>query len=302
MSAQWTLNNEVSALGVGLHSGRLIEMRLTPAPPNSGVTFVRTDLGGLSVKADIKHVDFSCLQLATVLKQGECVVQTTEHLMSALYAKGVDNVTVYLDGGEIPIMDGSASPFLYLIEEAGLQRQAVARREMVIRKAFEFSDRGRSVIAKPARDYRVTYEIEFDHPLIRHQKKTCSLGSNTYDSQIARARTFGFLSDVNTLKKMGLIRGGSLENAIVLDGDSVLNEGLRSHDEFVSHKILDFVGDMAMCGMRIRGAFHAIKAGHEVHARFLTALLAESSAYDVVEMTADEEVVSAQASPVLAHS
>ncbi|MCB1041647.1 MAG: UDP-3-O-acyl-N-acetylglucosamine deacetylase [Acidobacteria bacterium] len=283
MSVQWTLKQEVSALGVGLHSGRLIEMRLAPASPNTGVTFVRTDLNGQSVRAHIDHVDFKNLQLATVLKNGSCVVQTTEHLLSALYAKGIDNVIVYLNGAEVPIMDGSASPFLYLIEEAGIKRQAVARKELIIKKEIRFEKDGKWVVAKPAAAYRVTYEIEFDHPLIRHQKKTVTVTSSNYDSDVARARTFGFLNDVNALKKMGLIRGGSLENAIVLDSDGVLNEGLRSADEFVSHKILDLVGDFSLCGHRIRGAFHAHKAGHEIHAMFMRYLLQNQDAYEIVE-------------------
>lgn len=283
MGYQCTLKHEVEALGIGLHSGQLIRMRLAPAAPNSGVRFVREDLGGLSVKAHIDFVDFSNLQLATTLRDGDCVVQTTEHLMSALYAKGVDNATVYLNSAEVPIMDGSAAPFLYLIEEAGVSRQAVARRELVVRKRFEFEWQGKRVVVEPAHDYQVSYEIEFDHPLIRRQSKTLVVSAKNYDRQIGMARTFGFLRDVNALKKMGLIRGGSLDNAIVLDGDRVLNEGLRSHDEFVSHKILDFVGDLALSGLRFRGKFTAFKAGHEVHAKFLRALLDCAAAYEIVD-------------------
>lgn len=278
---QYTLKQEVRALGTGLHSGNLIQMSLKPAPPNSGIVFSRTDLGGAAVRAHIANVDFTALQMATSLKREGVVVQTTEHILSALYGMGVDNLLVELDGPEVPIMDGSSAPFLVLIEESGLKRQAVAKTVLKVERPFSFKMDGKKLAVEPAQDFRISYEIGFDHPMIRRQKKTVVVDASLYETQIAPARTFGFLKDVNYLKSRGLIRGGSLENAIVLDGDRILNEGLRLSDEFVSHKILDLIGDLALGGYRLQGHFKASKAGHEVHARFLQALLQTPECYSL---------------------
>lgn len=285
---QCTIRGDVKALGVGLHSGRLIQVELRPAPPNSGVVFVRQDLNGAALKADQGRIDYERLQFATTLvgldAEGErFVVQTTEHLMSALYARGIDNVFVHLDGPEVPIMDGSAMPFLVLLDEAGVRQQRVPRRELRIEKPFFWNQDGKWVRAFPGKGLRLSYEIVYDHPLIQTQAKSVWLRQDTYESQVGRARTFGFLKDVEQLKKMGLIRGGSTDNAIVLDGDDMLNDGLRLRDEFVSHKILDFIGDLSLCGCRLKGHFSAFKAGHEAHALFLAALLASPSHYSIVE-------------------
>lgn len=274
MNLQTTLEREVRAVGTGLHSGNLITMTLKPALPNTGVVFLRTDLDGASVKADIQNIDFSALQMATTLRNGDVVVQTTEHLMSALYGCGVDNVVVEVDAAEIPIMDGSAEPFIMLIEEAGVRRLHVPRKTLRITRPFQFEYDGKTIEAKPANQFKISYEINFDHPLIRTQTKSVVVEGGQYLDEVAPARTFGFLKDVNYLKSLGLIKGGSLENAVVLDGDRILNESLRLKDEFVSHKILDMVGDFFVCGMRIEGHFSASRAGHEVHARFMKELLA----------------------------
>lgn len=271
---QTSLKNSVRAVGTGLHSGQLIKMHLKPAPPNTGIVFLRTDLSGASVCAHLDNVDFNALQLATSLRTDEMTVQTTEHLLSAFYGMGVDNAVVELDGAEVPIMDGSAEPFLLLIEEAGIRQQAAYRKTLRIEKAFTFEMSGKSIEVLPCEEYRVSYEINFDHPLIRTQRKRVVINSGHYETGIAPARTFGFLKDVNFLKSIGLIKGGSLENAVVLDGDHILNESLRLNDEFVSHKILDLVGDLSLCGYRLQGHFHVRRAGHEVHAHFLRALLA----------------------------
>ena len=186
-------------------------------------------------------------------------------------------------------MDGSAAPFLVLVEEAGLRSQAVPRKVLKIVKPFRYQSQGKSMSAEPGTQFSVSYEIHFDHPLIRSQRKTVVLDSTGYENQIAPARTFGFLKDVNYLKSKGLIRGGSLENAVVLDGDRILNESLRFKDEFVSHKILDMVGDLAIGGYRLQGHFRAEKAGHEVHALFLKALLAADDCYRIVTEKAETE-------------
>ncbi len=287
---QTTLKSEVKASGTGLHSGDIIEMTLRPALPNTGIVFLRTDLDGASVKADLKSVDFKALQLATTLRQGEAMVQTTEHLMSALYAMGVDNVVVELSGAEVPIMDGSAEPFIEMIEEAGIRQLRTPRKILKVTKPFAFNHGDKSIEVRPCDDFRISYEIEFDHPAIRNQSKTVVVQSEQFGALIAPARTFGFLKDVNYLQSIGLIKGGSMDNAVVLDHERVLNGKLRLEDEFVSHKILDMVGDFAIAGMRLQGHFIARRAGHEVHALFLRALLA-SSCVEVV--TAQPESASA---------
>ncbi len=295
---QSTLTQEVHAVGIGLHSGKLINMCLKPAPPNTGILFSRTDLDGAAVKAGIDQVDFKALQMATSLRNGGVSIQTTEHLLSALYGMGVDNVFIELDGPEVPIMDGSATPFLVLLEEAGLKRQSVPKKILKIVKPFHFEMDGKSVSVEPASDFRISYEINFDHPLIRGQKKTVVVNPGLYEAEIASARTFGFLKDINYLKSKGLIQGGSLENAVVLDGDRILNESLRSKDEFVCHKILDMVGDLAVAGVRFQGHFRAVKAGHEVHAHFLRALLQAKECYRIVQIEEEQKVPQASPQPL----
>ena len=291
MTFQTTVAKEVRAVGNGLHSGEPITVTIKPAPPKTGYVFVRTDLDGGSVKASIDSVDFERLQLATTLAAGDVSIQTTEHLLSALCASGVDNAVIEVDGPELPIMDGSASPFLFLIEEAGIKQQAVAASYLKIIKPFHFSHGDKRISVHPDKQFRISYEIEFDHPLIQRQNKTVVVNRSCYEHEIAPARTFGFLKDVNYLKSIGLIKGGSLENAILLDGDSMVNESLRQNDEFVSHKILDMIGDLAICGYRLQGHFVAYKAGHQAHAMFLKALLAARDCYEIVS---EEQVVQAQ--------
>ncbi|CAM2006741.1 UDP-3-O-acyl-N-acetylglucosamine deacetylase [Acanthopleuribacter pedis] len=282
MTFQATIQNEVRTVGVGLHSGNLVTMTLKPAPPNTGIVFVRTDLNGAYVKASIEHIDFSMLQLATTLRSGRALVQTTEHLLSAAMGSAIDNLIVELDGAEVPIMDGSATPFLMLLEEAGRREQAVAAQVLRVTKPFFFEKDGKKVWVTPASDMRVSYEIRFDHPLIQRQRKTLVVNAAAYSGQVAPARTFGFLRDLNYLRGQGLIKGGSVDNAIVLDSDHMLNESLRLKDEFVSHKILDMIGDLAMAGTRLEGHFQGYKAGHEMHALFLQALLENEDCYEMV--------------------
>lgn len=282
MTFQSTIQQEVRAVGVGLHSGNLVTMTLKPAPPNTGIVFVRTDLNGAYVKASIEHIDFSMLQLATTLRRGEALVQTTEHLLSAAMGIGIDNLIVELDGAEVPIMDGSATPFLMLLDEAGRREQAATAQVLRVTKPFAFEKDGKKVWVTPAADMRVSYEIRFDHPLIQRQRKTLVVNAAAYSGQVAPARTFGFLRDLNYLRDRGLIKGGSMDNAIVLDSERMLNDSLRLKDEFVSHKILDMIGDLAMAGMRLEGHFHGYKAGHEMHALFLRALLENEDCYEII--------------------
>jgi UDP-3-O-[3-hydroxymyristoyl] N-acetylglucosamine deacetylase len=270
-------------------------LSLKPAPPNSGIVFSRTDLNGAYVKAELARIDFSALQLATTLRDGDVVVQTTEHLLSALYGMGIDNCLVTLDGSEVPIMDGSSAPFLALIEKAGIRSQAVARKILKVEKPFHFEWEGKTVSVTPDSGFRISYEIQFDHPMIRRQRKTVAFNRTYYENEIAPARTFGFLQDIDYLKSLGLIKGGSLDNAVVLDGERILNEGLRFNDEFVAHKILDMVGDLAVSGYRFQGHFTAYKAGHETHARFLQAFLEAEDCYSVVIPTRERTVAGAPA-------
>ena len=293
-----TIKNEVKAVGIGLHSGKPVTMKLKPAMPNSGIVFVRTDLNGALVKADMKHIDFAALQLATTLRDGEVVVQTTEHLLSALYGMGVDNVTVELDGPEVPIMDGSAAPFMVLLEEAGIKQQVAPRKVLQIKKAFSFVKDGKMVAVKPGTGFQIDYEIDFDHPMIGRQVKSVQVDDRLYENEIAPARTFGFLKDLTYLKSLGLIQGGSLDNAVVLDDERILNKSLRAKDEFVSHKILDMVGDLAVAGYRFEGHFSAAKAGHEMHALFLQALLASPEHYRIIDAKACENAAAPRLKPV----
>jgi len=287
MEFQQTLNDEIRSIGIGLHSGNPIEMILQPSAPNKGIVFVRKDLGGITIPVNPSAIDKNRLQLATTLRSGDAIVQTTEHLLSALYSMGVDNATVVLDGPEVPIMDGSAAPFIFLIEQAGIKTQKVPRKILKILKPFHFEMNGKKISVKPSKDFNVSYHISFQHPLIGRQNKTTVVNAKNYVDKISFARTFGFMSDVNHLKKMGLIKGGSVDNAIVLDGSDILNGSLRSKDEFVTHKILDFIGDIAVAGFRFQGDFSASKAGHEAHALFLLALL-ESKEHYVIS-TQEEE-------------
>ncbi|PIE02231.1 MAG: UDP-3-O-[3-hydroxymyristoyl] N-acetylglucosamine deacetylase [Acidobacteria bacterium] len=279
MNLQQTLAEEISTIGIGLHSGTPIEMILQPSAPGKGIVFVRKDLNGEIIPVNTQSIDMNRLQLATTLRSGEAIVQTTEHLLSALYSKGIDNVTVILDGPEVPIMDGSAGPFIELIEQAGIKQQKVPRKILKITKPFHFELQGKKVSVKPSKDFTVSYHISFPHPLIGTQNKTAKINAKSHVESISFARTFGFLKDVDALQKMGLIKGGSIDNAIVLDESDILNDSLRSKDEFVSHKILDFIGDLAVSGYRFEGDFSAYKAGHEVHARFLLALLEAKDHY-----------------------
>ena len=297
MVSQATLGQAVRAVGTGLHSGKLIEMTLKPAAPHTGIVFSRTDLGGASLKACVENIDFSALQMATTLRSGHVVIQTTEHLLSALYACGVNNVLVELSGSEVPIMDGSSAPFLVLLEEAGIKRQPVPQKVLRVKKPFVFEADGKRISVEPAPDFRISYEIQFDHPLIQKQEKTLCVVPGAYENEIAPARTFGFLRDVNYLKSKGLIKGGSLENAIVLDGDRILNESLRFDDEFVSHKILDLIGDFSLCGYRFQGHVKAVRAGHELHALFLKALLERPELFSIVVPETEQPAVAQTATP-----
>ena len=285
LSRQHTLATCVSSCGIGLHTGVKVNLRLTPAPVNKGIVFKRIDLEDFSIEARVRNVER--VSYATSLMKKGVLISTTEHLLSALSALGVDNVVAELDNLELPIMDGSALAFVRLIQEAGLKRQRAHRRYIKIVKPVEVVDGCRRIAVYPADRFFVTYRILFPHPLIAEQIREYVPGEASYEREIAPARTFGFIEEVEMLRKSGLVRGGSLENAVVLTRDGVLNpEGLRFPDEFCRHKMLDLIGDLALLGHPLIGHVLADRAGHAMHAALATRILADRSAWKLV--TADQ--------------
>src|SRR2546423_12957244 len=245
MDAQRTIRRHISCVGIGLHSGNKVTLTLKPAPADSGIRFRRTDLGDHEVPATVHNL--AGIQLATGLARNEVSVETVEHLLSALVSMGVDNVIIELNSPEVPIMDGSAAPFIYLIQEAGVKRQQKSRKFLKIVRPIALSRGDKRIAIYPSDHFKVTYSVSYDHPLLRHQSRTLRITEESFIEEIAPARTFTFLKDVEMLRQNGLALGGSLENAVVLGETGVLN-ALRFEDEFVRHKILDAVGDLALVG------------------------------------------------------
>lgn len=266
MHRRQTLATPRSISGTGLHTGAAIGMRLVPAPPETGIVFVRTDLGGAVVPADLRWAGPSFY--ATVLEKDGVRISTIEHLMAALYAIRVDDLRVELDGPEVPILDGSSRPFVDLVLGAGIAEHPVARQYLTIVRPIEICHEEKSISVHPCPEYRVTYAIDFAHPLVGYQELTASLWSvDAFAEKLAPARTFTFESEVAALTRIGLARGGSLENAVVLGETEILNSGLRFPDEFVRHKMLDLTGDLSLLGRPLCGHVVAYRAGHDLHAR-----------------------------------
>lgn len=281
MVKQRTIRKQVSCSGIGLHSGKRVELKLKPAPDNTGIVFRRVDLNHFPIKADVAHA--SRLSYATNLTRNGVSIATTEHLLGTIIGMGIDNLYIDINAEEVPIMDGSASAFVYLLNEAGVTEGEIERRYMRIVKPVHFGSGDRRASIYPSDVYKVTYTIEFDHPVVGLQERTMVLNDElTFQNEISAARTFGFLKDVEMLRKNGLAMGGSLDNAIVIDTDRVLNSHLRFPDEFVRHKILDVVGDMGLLGYPIIGHIVAHKAGHEIHAGLAKKLRETSGAYELV--------------------
>jgi UDP-3-O-[3-hydroxymyristoyl] N-acetylglucosamine deacetylase len=270
---QHTIGQSVWCSGVGLHSGLKVAMVLKPAPPDHGIRFRRTDLPeSPTICAHYNNV-IDTFQATTIGSAG-IAVSTVEHLMAALYGCGVDNVLVELNGPEAPIFDGSAAPYVKLIQKATIREQNGARRYLAIREPVVVKDGDSCIIATPADQFQVHYEIEFPHPRVGKQEYSWELKNGSFGNEIAKARTFGFLKDVLRLQQLGLIRGGSLSHAVVFDDTEVLNvNGFRYSDECVRHKILDFIGDLALTGLPVLGRFEVRKAGHTLHSRFLAELM-----------------------------
>ena len=278
MENQHTIASPASMSGIGLHTGVKVTLRLTPAPTNTGIIFKRTDLDGFPIEATARNV--ARVSYATSLMKKGVLISTTEHLLSALAASKIDNVYAEIDNLELPIADGSALPFLKLIQQAGVRRQRATRNFARILKPVEVVDGAKRIAVFPSNTLRITYRIAFSHPLIGDQSMDFEPDSGNYETEIAPARTFGFFEEVEMLRKSGLVRGGSLENAVVLTRDGILNpEGLRFPNEFCRHKILDVLGDFALLGHPIVGHVVAERAGHAMHIALLSRLLRDKSAW-----------------------
>jgi UDP-3-O-[3-hydroxymyristoyl] N-acetylglucosamine deacetylase len=295
MLRQRTLKTAVTATGVGLHTGAKVEIELCPAPVDTGIVFRRCDLqGSPSVRADAMHVTDT--RLCSALEDNGVKVATVEHLMSALAGLGVDNAYVNVRGPEIPILDGSAGPFVFLIHSAGIEEQREAKRFVRILRPVEVADGDKWARFEPYEGFRIAFSIAFDHPAIDRtgQSVVFDFGQTSYRKDIARARTFGFAQEVELMRAHGLALGGTLDNAVVVDDHKVLNpDGLRYADEFAKHKVLDAIGDLYMIGHPILGAFTAHKSGHELNNRLLRATLADASAYELVQFGERDEVPNA---------
>jgi UDP-3-O-[3-hydroxymyristoyl] N-acetylglucosamine deacetylase len=285
---QRTLRNSIRATGVGLHSGQKVLMVLRPAPPNVGIVFRRTDLEP-AVDIPARATNVTETTLGTTLAAAGATVSTVEHLLSALAGLGIDNAFIELSAAEVPIMDGSAGPFVFLIQSAGIEEQSARKRFVRIRRRVEVRDGDKWARFDPYDGFKVNFEIEFQHPIFRKhgQRAVMDFSTSSFLREISRARTFGFMRDLEFLRSRNLALGGTLDNAIVLDDYRILNEdGLRYEDEFVKHKILDAIGDLYLLGHSLIGEFTGYKSGHGLNNQLLRVLLADAEAWE--EVTFDE--------------
>ena len=284
MLRQRTLKNSIRATGIGLHSGQKVYMSLLPAGPDTGIIFRRVDLEKpVEIKAWAENV--GATELASTLVQDGVKVATVEHLLSAIAGLGIDNCVIELSAGEVPIMDGSSGPFVFLIQSAGIQEQDAAKKFVRIRQPIQVSDGDKFARFEPYDGFRVSFSIEFRHPVFHtsRQSATIDFSTTSFVKEVSRARTFGFMRDVETMRSKNLALGGSLDNAVVLDEYRVLNhEGLRYEDEFVRHKILDAIGDLYLIGHSLIGSYTAHKSGHQLNNKLLRALIADKSAWEEV--------------------
>jgi UDP-3-O-[3-hydroxymyristoyl] N-acetylglucosamine deacetylase len=284
MIRQRTLKNVIRATGVGLHTGKKVYLTLRPAAPNSGIVFRRTDLDPpLEIPARAEFVGDT--SLSTSLTRDGMRIATVEHLLSAFAGLGIDNACVDVSAAEVPIMDGSAGPFVFLIQSAGFEEQPAAKRFIRIKRRLEVDDGDKHARFEPFDGFKVSFAIEFDHPYFQQRSKESEIDFSTtsFVKEVSRARTFGFMRDVELLRERNLALGGSLDNAVVVDDYRVLNEdGLRYEDEFVKHKILDAIGDLYLLGHSLIGSFHGHKSGHELNNRLLRELLSNKDAWELV--------------------
>lgn len=284
MIKQRTLKNTIRATGVGLHSGEKVYLTLKPAPADTGIVFCRTDLDPV-VQIPALAGNVGKTTMSTTLVKGDVTVDTVEHLLSAMAGLGIDNAYIELSACEVPIMDGSAGPFVFLIQSAGLDEQDVPKKFIRILREVSITDGDKSATFVPFDGFKVTFSIEFDHPAFAGKTQTASVdfSSTSFVKEVSRARTFGFMRDIEYLRSQNMALGGSLDNAIVVDESSILNEdGLRYEDEFVKHKILDAIGDLYLLGNSLIGEFQGVKSGHELNNRLLRKLIEETDAWEMV--------------------
>ncbi|MEP7312108.1 MAG: UDP-3-O-acyl-N-acetylglucosamine deacetylase [Pseudomonadota bacterium] len=299
MVGQRTLKNSIRATGVGLHTGTKIFMTLKPGAPDSGIVFRRVDLPvPVDVRARAENVGDT--MLGTTLINGEAKVSTVEHLLSAFAGLGIDNALVEVSAPEVPIMDGSAGPFVFLLQSAGIAEQAAPKRFVRVKKSVEVRDGDKWARFDPYDGFKVNFEIEFNHPIFKlhSQKASMDFSTTTYLKEVSRARTFGFMRDLETMRAHNLALGGNLDNAIVLDETRMLNEdGLRYEDEFVKHKILDAIGDLYLLGHSLIGEFAGFKSGHGLNNRLLRTLLADPTAWEEVTFERPDQAPISYAEP-----
>jgi len=303
MIRQRTLKNVIRATGVGLHTGEKVFLTLRPAAVNTGIVFRRIDLEPVvDVKAILDNV--SSTRMSTTLERDGVRISTVEHLMSAFAGLGIDNVLVDLTAAEVPIMDGSAGPFVFLIESAGVEEQRAPKQFIRIKQSVEISDGDKWAKFDPYDGFKVDLTIDFDHPVVQSSQQHASIdfSESSFIKDVSRARTFGFLDEVEALQEAGLARGGSLDNAIVMDAFHILNDdGLRYRDEFVKHKILDAVGDLYLLGHLLVGAFSAHKSGHSMNNGLLRRLLETDSAWEYVSYDDVDSAPVRYLQPLVAH-
>jgi len=281
MIPQRTLDHSIKCSGIGLHSGKKIQLFLHPAAANEGITFVRSDVG-VTIPANAAHVCDT--RLCTTLGKDGVTISTVEHLLSALAGLGIDNARIEVDGPEVPVMDGSAAPFVFLIQCAGIRELGFAKKILRVLKRVEVVDGDKRCALYPSAGFKISYLLDYNHPLLKERRVSIDFSRQAYTREISRARTFGFLHEIEQLQKAGLALGGSLENAIVLDKYRVINEGgLRYEDECVRHKILDTLGDLSLAGLPIAGAFEGERTGHHANHQLVSALLADAEAWCIEE-------------------
>lgn len=302
MIKQRTLKNTIRATGVGLHTGDKVYLTLKPAPIDSGIIFRRVDLDPVvEIPAIAENVGDTVLS-TTLVKDG-VRVSTIEHLLSAMAGLGIDNAYVELSAVEVPIMDGSAGPFVFLLQSAGIEEQAAAKKFIRIKKKIEVRDEDKVASFEPFEGFKVSFGIEFDHPFFNDKilKAEVDFSTTSFVKEVSRARTFGFMHEIEYLRSKGLIQGGSVDNAIVVDDYRVLNEnGLRSDDEFVKHKVLDAIGDLYLLGKSLIGEFKAFKSGHALNNQLLRELIAQEDAWEVVTFEDDTKAPISYMQPVAA--
>jgi UDP-3-O-[3-hydroxymyristoyl] N-acetylglucosamine deacetylase len=278
---QRTIRKPVKVSGIGLHTGCEVTLELKPAPESTGIVFRRVDLQGFEIEAQRKWV--SRVVLATTLMKRGVMLSTVEHLLSALYGSGIDNLYIDIDSLEVPILDGSALPFVQMLETAGVREQDAEREVLIVEEPIRLEEEGKFISIEPSSSFQISYEIDFDHPSIGSQFLDLEMSPRNYASEIALARTFGFYSEVEDLLKKGLIRGGSFDNAVVLGEEGVMNGELRVPNEFVRHKVLDLIGDISLCGHQILGHIRAFKAGHSLHTNLATEITRNRSSVKKVK-------------------